>query len=261
MENETANQGNAQTDAIKPAPSTETQSQGPASPGANGAEVQTTEKAQESTPFDKHPRWKQLQQERKREREQFQQLQRQYQEQQGYLQALRNNGQPQGQQLPPDQKAQLDQLVELLSPVLREKLGLSKFETLEKQIGELSTSWQSSQAEGEMDKILSEAKSLGLDPEDVRSEIEGAIAEHPLYGESGYRPGSIRAIYRDLMWDRRGELAERAVNQKTIQTREALKRGQTQGTSSQGIGKGGAKSQDERFQQMIRDGGGLDLTR
>lgn len=260
MENEQGSATQAQADVKEPAPSPEVSGGSQtASPGENGVNT-TTPPTQENVPFDKHPRWKQLQQERKREREQFSQLQKQYQEQQGYLQALRQQGQSQGQ-LPPDQKAQLDQLVELLSPVLRDKLGLSKLDTLEKQFSELSGSWSSSQAENEMEKVLQDAKSLGLDPEEVRSEIEGAIGEHPLYGDTGYRNGAIRAIYRDLMWDRRGELAERALNKKTIAQKEALRRGQTQSSSGSGSKGQTAKSADEHFLDQIRDGGGIDLTR
>lgn len=259
MDNENGINQPAQPD-VNPVSSPDGQ-EGNTAPPASKPGVQTPPPAQETVPFDKHPRWQQLQRERKSERQELENLKRQYAEQKGYLDAMRYQGQQKGQLTPEqqEQQRQLEYLVEMLANPLKEKLGLSKYDKLETQFNELSNSWQSSQAESEMNQVLSKVKDLGLDPEEVRSEIEEAIGNHPMYAETTYRNGAIRAVFRDLYWDRRGELAERAVNQETIKKKEALRRGQTQTPSAAGTRPGSIKPDD-----LLKEAGGvggIDFTR
>ena len=147
--------------------------------------------------------------------------------------------------------------------MIQEKLGLGKLGELEKGLGELSQSWYSSQAEGERAEILADAKKLGLDPDQVSEELDRQLEEHPLYSQLNYKRGALKAVYRDLFFDRAGEFRERANNAETIQKRDALKRGQVQ-QSGQPNGKAPAKSGEEAFHNAIRDAGGLggiDFTR
>lgn len=259
MDNNTVNSAN-QTDVL-PDSSTEgnvgQQNASPAEPKDNNSNKgvnQVVQQSQENVPFDKHPRWRELQKTLRSERQEREALKRQLIEQQGYLNALKNQGQNNQPQLAPEQKAQLEQLLELMTPHLKERLGLSKIEQLEKNYNELSNSWQSNQAESELEKEISSFKSLGFNEDEVRAELEDAIEQSDL----NYKPGIIKMLARNLFWDRRGELAERAVNKETIEKRDALKRGQIQNPASGTPGKTKAKTGQESFSQFIKDNGGLE---
>lgn len=247
MENDNGIQSAPQTD-VTPESSSEGLERQTASPAQNG--VQSAQPAPENVPFDKHPRWQELQRERKRERAEAQQLRQELAEMRGRMSATQ--GQPQAP-IDPQEKAQIEFLLEKLTPHLKDRLGLSKLEQLEKQYNELSNSWQSSQAENELNSVVGEFKDLGIDPLEIRQSIEDAISESNL----NYSPGIIKMVARNLMWDKQRELAERAVNLQQIKQKEVLKRGQVQGASASGN-----KSGKQTPEQILREAGGeIDFTR
>lgn len=196
-------------------------------------------------------------------------MSRKYAELEGRFSGFQSvNGQRQST-ISPEDGQQLERLVGLMlehpgtMKMMQEKFGLGKIGELEKGLGELSHSWNSSQAEGERAEILADAKKLGLNPDEVSDELDRQLEEHPLYSQLNYKRGALKAVYRDIFFDRAGEFRERAINQETIAKRDALKRGQVQQTG-QPNGKPNLKSGEDAFHQAIRDAGGLqglDFTR
>lgn len=142
--------------------------------------------------------------------------------------------------------------------MFKQRLGLGKMDELEKGLSSLSESWNGSQSESEMDSVLSNAKQLGFDEDEVRDTLEQLANEHPVYSQVGYKKGAWKSMYRDHFFDRAGEFRERALNQETIKKREALKAGKTQSTG-QGKQSDAAKSADESFGEAFR--GGIDFSR
>lgn len=228
--------------------------------GQSASAVQTPE----NLSFDKHPRFKQVIKENQTFRKELEDLRRQNQEFKGYVDGQRSN-QQQGQQIAPEDEAQLEKLFSLafsspkVSKMLAEKLGVSNLDKLREQVDGLSTSWNGSQFNSEMREIKDYVKGLGLDPEEVQEELEQFVDEHPVYSQIGYKKGALQAAFRDKYWDKIGELRERGVNKKTLEEREALKRGQTQTTSDKNKPSAAGLSKDpaKRFGELVQQAGGM----
>lgn len=258
MDNNAAQEAEAKVGVETQASPAQGQGQAPA---PQSESVNKPVQTPENLPFDKHPRWQELQKERKRDRQELESLRKQYQELKGYQDGM-NRSKNQGQELSPDDEGQLMRLVELMSssPKVMEKLGITKISQLEKQFGELSENWHGSQYETEMNRIKDYVKNLGLDPEEVESDLREHIENHPVFSQMSYYKGAVEAAFRDKYWDKVGELRERADNRKKLEEKEALKRGQTQTTSESATKGKSALSKDpqERMKQLIAEAGGME---
>ena len=223
----------------------------PASPASNGG----TPSSPAATPdWRNSPEFRGIRKENQRYKTELEKLSAQNKELmarfEGFTSAQR------GQQTEsPEQMAQLEVLFDMMSrhPKFAEKFGLSKLSELEKTVGNLNESWNGSQYESEMDKVLTEAKGLGLDPEEVKEELQGLIDNDPVYSQIGYKPGALRAMYRNHYFERVGEFRERALNQERIKKEEALKRGQVQHTGG-GSRPDGSKNADQKFGSAYKEG-------
>ena len=212
------------------------------------------------------PEFRGIAKENRRYKEQLAEMQRKHAELEGRMSGFQQ-GQPR-QQYDPQLLQGAESLVELMlqhprtRQMLADGLGVSKISELEKGYQELSDSWYTSQANAERSSILDDAKKLGLDPEEVNSRLDELLEEHPIYSQANYKPGALKAVFRDAFFDRAGEFRERLVNKETIEKRDALKRGQVQQTGQPAGAK--PKDADEAFRETIRQAGGLqniDFTR
>ena len=258
--------GGAQAPQTPSAPSTEGGNQQAASPASNG--VTAPAGNQPSTDWRNSPEFRGIAKENRRYKEQLSTYEKKLAELEGRYQGMQA-GQGRQSQISQEDGQQLERLVGLMlehpgtMKMMQEKFGLGKIGELEKGLGELSQSWYSSQADGERSEILADAKKLGLNPDEVSDELDRQLEEHPLYSQLNYKRGALKAVYRDLFFDRAGELRERALNQETILKRDALKKGQVQQTGQPG-GKPNPKSGEDAFHNVIREAGGLggiDFTR
>src|SRR3990167_4719685 len=189
----------------------------------------------------------------------------QYAEQKAYVDAMRNqvNQVSQGNSIAPQDLEALRTIFKasMSTPEIKQMiidgLGLGEFSKLKEQVGELSTSWHGSQFKAELKQVKDYVKSIGLEADEIEDEIKEAIEDDPVYSQIGYQPGAVQAIFRNLYWDRVGELRERADNKKKIEERDALKRGQTQMTSESQTSKGKGFSKDpaERWKQLVHEAG------
>lgn len=269
MENETVTGQEAKVGAESPVSPSQTETGGQsASPSVSSEPNQP----QNNLPFDKHPRWQELQRERRQERQQMQELRQKYQEQQAYLDGMRRQSGPQGPQISQEDEALLEKFFTsaFASPkvtkMLEERFGTSKLSDLEKRMGGFEETWHGSQFNSELKEIKAYVKDLGLDADEVEQAIQDAVESDPVYSQVNFKPGAVKAIFRNLYWDRMGELQERSVNKKQLEKKEALKRGQTQSTAETGTAAKGALSKDpgERMRQVIQNAGGMgniDFTR
>lgn len=257
-------QTNADTNVSAPTtdPSTVAVSGTPnASPADKGVTGQGNQ-VEKSTDWRQSPEFRGVTKQLRQYKEQMSARDKELAELRGYVQAQKQ-GQRTSNVSPEDNQA-LQRLFNMafespeVAAMLREKLGLGQIDELKKNYETLSNSWQSTQADNELNTILSEAKSLGLDTDEVRETLEQLIDEHPVYSQVGYKPGALKSVYRDHFFDRVGELRERALNQKEIEKRNALKNGQTQ---NPGTGKGSeaAKSAEQRFSDAVKQG--IDFSR
>lgn len=232
---------------------------------SSGAQDARPSNSQENLPFDKHPRFQEITRQNRQFKQELESLRRESQEQKAYMDAFRRQSGPQAPQIDANTLNGVKELFQLslshpeVKQMLVEGLGLKDIGQLREQLGQLSESWHGSQFKSELRGVLDQVKTLGIDTQEVEDQIKDAIENDPVYSQIGYQPGAVQAIFRNLYWDRVGELRERAENQKKIEQREALKRGQAQTTSDSHAKGSKVLSQDpgERMKQMIAEAGGL----
>ena len=261
----TANQTDgAQAPSSPSAPSPEAGSQQQASPAQTGVNQQQTPPVQPD--WRQSPEFRGIAKENRKYKEQLASYEKKLSELEGRYQGFQQSQNRGQSQISQEDATALERITSLMlehprtMEMFKEKLGIGKIGELEKGLGELSQSWNSSQADSERNSILEHAKSIGWNPDEVSDALDAAIENHPLFSQINYRPGVLKSIYRDLNFDRAKEIGERASNIETIKKREALKNGQSQQPGSRSSnGKG--MSADERFQKTINDAGGVDFTR
>ena len=260
-------EGTPQAPSIPSAPSPEAGQQQTGSPTGQSGVIQAEKPV---TPdWRSSPEFKGIAKENRRYKEQLTAMERKYAELEGKFSGFQSTAGQRTQPISPEDSQALERLVGLMLEhpgtykMMQEKFGLGKIGELEKGFNDLSQSWYSSQADSERSEILADAKKLGLNPDEVSDELDRTLEEHPLYSQLNYKRGALKAVYRDLFFDRAGELRERALNQENISKRDALRKGQAQKPNSATGGKG-AVSEDEKFQNVIREAGGMsgiDFTR
>lgn len=251
MENESAQNPEAKAD-VTPASSPENQTPPTASSGAQDAGSQSQQDNRDT--FASHPRFREVLEQNRTFKKELAQLRQQYE-----ADRQRSQAAPQGQPLSPEDEEQLVKLFSLASrsPKVLSALGLDKLGNFEKQLSELNENWSGSQFEAEFSGVTEEAKKYGIDPNTLRDEIEQVISEHPVYSQIGYKKGAVKAIFRDLYWDRIGELKERAANKQRIEKQAALKAGQTQNPNASSAPGSKPIPASQRVMDMIKQAGGL----
>lgn len=240
-----------------------------ASPSVNG-QAQPTQEKPESIPFgDKrhteYKRFRELNESAKRANERADKLERELSEMRGWREAMTQQGQR--QELPPDQKQALVQLFQMgmsvpeVKDMIAKSYGLDRLDSLNKDYSSFKENWEGNQFNSEMSDVLKSAQEIGLDPDEVQSELEEHVSNHPFFSNKEYYKGAVWAAFRDKYWDKVGELRERADNKKKIEERERLKNGQTQGAAE--TGKAGEPALPEkdgvrRNLEIIRRAGGVE---
>lgn len=187
----------------------------------------------------RHPeyrRFKELSESSKRANERADKLERELAEMRGFKDAMMaQNGRQ--NELPPEQKQALVSLFQMgmtvpeVKDMIAKSFGLDRLDSLHKDFSSFKEGWEGNQYDAEMKEVLSHAKELGLDQEEVEEDLREHVESHPFFSKKDYFKGGVWAAFRDKYWDKSGELRERAENKKKIEERERLKAGQTQVTS------------------------------
>ncbi len=219
---ETSNNAASAESAPASQTQTPTQASSPAKTSMESAEV----------PFHKHPRFQEVLRKNKEYEQQVSELRAAQKAQEAYLQQMRSLQSPQTG-IPDEQRQAILQLAKLFKqvPEFQQELGLNQIEELKKQNEQLMTQRSEEAFNKEFDETLSYAKSLGMDADDVMQELNDAIQRHPIYSQAQFKPGMVRAVFRDHYWDRMGELKKREVNSELIKEQER-KRASNSETSS-----------------------------
>lgn len=232
-----------------PAPeATKTQAQEP-------AKSPETLKAEEQVPFHKHPRFQELIRENK-------DIKRRYEEMEKRLTTL---SQPQPVQpqstLTDEQRYAAIELAKILKevPEVSKLLGLDQLQSIQASNQQIMTERLEGAFNKELDEVTSYAVTLGMTKDEVESEIIEAMQSNPLYSTLNYSPGIVKAAFRDLFWDKLGELKEREINSKLIKEQGEKKRANAETSSPESQkGKAPTDSSVEQFiQRRIREEGGI----
>ena len=234
------------------------------------AQSQSQEKP-ESIPFGdkRHPeyrRFKELNETAKKANEKASQLEREISELRGWKEAMAAQRGQDGPQLDPQQRQAFVQLFQMglsvpeVKDMIAKAYGLDRLDSLHKDYSSFKENWEGQQYDTEMKDVLKTASDLGLDQDEVESELQEHVNNHPFFAEKSYFKGGVWAAFRDKYWDKVGELRERAENKKKIEERERLKQGQTQNTAETGKAAEAALPKDgvARNVEIIRRAGGLD---
>lgn len=216
----------------------------------------------------RHPeykRFKELSESNRKYKEQFDGLQRELSELKGFRDSML--AQRQGTQMADEQKQALQQLFKMglsvpeIKDMIAKEYGLDRLDKVHKDFSSFKENWEGNQYESEMSEVLKSAKDLGLDPEEVESELKDHVETHPFFADKSYYKGGVWAAFRDKYWDKVGELRERAENIKKIKEREMLKNGQTQTSQdTSNPAKPALPKRDgvNRNVEIIRQAGGVD---
>lgn len=210
-----------------------------ASSSVNGtAQGQSQEKV-ESIPFGdkRHPeykRFKELSESAKQHKAEAEQFRKELAELRGFKEAMLSQQRGQGRQISAEQKQALQELFSMglevpeIENMFKQKYGLDRLDSVHKDFSSFKENWDGQQYESEMRDVLSTAKDLGLNPDEVEEELREFVANDPFFSNKEYYKGGVRAAFNSKYFDRVGELRERADNLKKIKEREMLKNGQTQ---------------------------------
>lgn len=247
-------------DAEKDTPSVSTQqTTEKTQPTETVKDTTSVQKSTENVPFDQHPRFKALYKQNKDFERKLADYDRRYQETLEKLnQTLAQRNTP---QTPLTQEALQE---EQALAMLRQKLGLDKFdqtsqraESLEQELESLRNERTTSEFNSEFDQMLDIATKAGLDKEEVAQEMADYIDSHPVLSQMSYAKGAVMMAFRDKYWDRMGELKEREQNLKLIQERDKKKAANSEQSSTTSTGgKNLPSSMKEHLEDLIRDGGG-----
>lgn len=215
-------------------------------------------KSEDNQPFHKHPRFKQVLSENKQFKQELQAIKQQYEVAMARIQAGQTAQTP---GIPDEQRQAIIQLAKLFkqTPEFAQELGLDKISMLQQENEKLKSDRLNESYTSERGKIESYAKEQGLDTEDIMDELDAFIDGHGVYSQIDYKPGLLQAAFRDMMWDRIGELKERAINLKQLEEKKKLKAGNTEQPNSATKAQLGRKrgvDTAEDMAQLIADAGG-----
>lgn len=121
-------------------------------------------------------------------------------------------------EMPEEQSKALEDLAVLFSksPNAMKSLGLDQMQTLAKENESFRTAFVQDQFNAEKAKVLDSAVKNGMDRAIVEEEMSTFIEESSFYSDKEYTKGTYQSAFRDLYFDRIGEIKERAVNLKHI---------------------------------------------
>lgn len=247
--------------AAKPEASAPSTPQETATPQATSP-ANTPAKPEENLPFHKHPDFTKAIKEARESRRMAQELQRQLAEQKAFIDGLRNgNSQPKAG-IPDEQRQAAIQLAKLLKevPEFAQELGLDRIPKLESSTQEFAMARAEEAHAKELSEVISYAKSLGLDENEVSERLMEMSTNDPFYANQNYTQGLVQKMFRDAYWDKMGELKERELNQKLIKEQEAKRKANSEVTANSASTQKALpneKSAERYLERRIREEGGL----
>lgn len=230
---------------------------------------QSTQEKPETIGFGdkRHPeykRFKELTESNKASKKELETLRRELSELKGFKESMLSQNKSNQPPVDAQLKAQIKELFGValsegeIKSMIAQAFGLDKLEGLTKDVSSLKESWESNQAQAEMDDVLKSAKDLGLDGDEVQSELEAYVEENPFFASKEYQKGAIWAAFKDKYWDRVGELRTKQENKKRIEERDRLRSGQTQTSAPGNAGEGKLPEKGgDRFAELVKRAGGM----
>lgn len=230
-----------------------------------GAETPATDTTT-SLPFHKDPEVqkyidRQLSKREQNWSKQVQELKDAYTKQlEAFNQNRSNAGKPEVDKLPPEQEQALEQLVSMLGPRLREKLGLGKIGELEKQLNSINQAGSLEAFEAEMSGVTKEyAEKYGYDAKELDEELRNYIETDPWFADKSYTKGSLIKAAKLYFADKGQELAERQANLKLIKEQKEKKQNTTEAPTKTTGNKSGSKHKrlEDFLDERVQSEGGI----
>jgi len=234
--------------------------------GANvgGAQASAPASTETRLPYHKDPeaqRWLNSQLS-KREREWQKQLQQSSEQHRRELDLLRagmgRNNAPAGN---PEEEHALNLLAEklLANPLIREKYGLDGAKSAQAELQKLREEQTRVMVDNELESVVGKyAVKYGYEPQAFREELLEFLDSDEFEGAT-YRKGSIERAAKAYLYDRQGEISERAANLKLIKEQNDKKKVTTESSSTGTKGKPnmGEKSLSSYLDRRVDEEGGI----